>query len=266
MFRKSNGLIVAFVTGFICSSTSASEFHNSNADAFGGVAETVEHYITLRKSAQEAAEPNLIDEIWTGRFIEDGKIRAAERNEIMTVPKMLKAPQLTSVQSFLGDFAIARIDDWTHPSAAILALFRTDSGWRVASESIATSECAERADRFDPKIATREVLRVLNIYYTSVEAGDAVSLSRAHHPSWRMKNHENGKVVAEDGDVFAKRREAGKYPGYASDRQIADVQVIYNCLAFVRIDKPSSGGVTVFTFFRDNEKWMIVEKAWTSPK
>jgi hypothetical protein len=131
---------------------------------------------------------------------------------------------------------------------------------------MAPADCVTRAVRYNPDTAASAVLTVLGGYYSAVDADDADALDAVHHDDWRMKNHEGAAVVSEGKAAFATRLEGDKHVGYANDRQIADVQMIYNCMAFVRIDKPSSGGVTVFTFYRTGDDWRIVDKAWTSPK
>ena len=178
----------------------------------------------------------------------------------------MRRPQLTSLQLYFDDFAIARIDQWTTPGAALLTLFKTDQGWRVATEAQASGACVERAEDYDADIAAREILDTLGYYYSAVDQDDPQPLARVHHETWRMKNHEGDVIASEPPDVFAKRLSGDKHIGYALDRQIADVQVIYNCLGYVRIDKPSSKGVTVFTFYRSEAGWVIVDKAWSSEK
>ena len=54
--------------------------------------------------------------------------------------------------------------------------------------------------------------------------------------------------------------------GYVNDRQIADVQVAWDRLAWVHVDKPSGCVSTVFTFFRIGDAWRMVDKAWSEAK
>jgi hypothetical protein len=72
--------------------------------------------------------------------------------------------------------------------------------------------------------------------------------------------------VCEDRAEFLRRIEAGPMVGYARDRQVADVQIVHDRLAYVRVNKPSTPGVTVFLFFKLGQRWRMVDKAWSTAR
>ncbi|MEO1135001.1 MAG: nuclear transport factor 2 family protein [Pseudomonadota bacterium] len=231
----------------------------SNTAAISEAAAVVSRYVVARRA-------DLLDPVWTGRRMENGALISIGREHAKDMPAIAQNAALTSLQVFADDFAIARIDDWEKPGVTILTLFKSNGAWRVAGESMASAACGVREKRFNPSTAASAVLATLNAYYTGVDQDNPALLETAHHESWLMKNHENGEVAAEPKDIFAARLSNGKHNGYADDRQVADIQIIYDCMAYIRIDKPSSLGTTVFTFYREDGAWKIVDKAWSSQK
>lgn len=234
-------------------------------DAYAGAARAVETFAAALAAGDAAAMAGVLDPVFTARSVgEDGALRAQSREDFLKSLSPNAQAHLTSLQLFFDDFAVARLDDWQGRSAQLLTLFRTEAGWRLAGVSSARAADGVHAARFNPDIAARAVLDVLDVYYTSVDEDDAAPLARAFHADWRMKNLEGGAVASEPKGIFMARLGGGKHKGYAGDRQIADVQVIYDRLAFVRVDKPSTPGVTVFIFYKVNGEWAIVDKAWSS--
>ena len=266
MINQSKSIVAAVATGLgVVSASSASAL--TGAGEFGDASRAIENYVEWRQQGSSVdAVASFLDPVWMGRTMVDQTPESFSVDQVDAMPAMFEAPQLTSLQLYFDDFAIARIDQWTTPGAALLTLFKTDKGWRVATEAQASGACVDRAEAYDADIAAGEILDTLGFYYSAVDQDDPQPLARVHHETWRMKNHEGDAVASEPPDVFAKRLISGKHIGYALDRQITDIQVIYNCLGFVRIDKPSSKGVTVFTFYRSEAGWVVVDKAWSHEK
>lgn len=258
MSKTMKSMLIA-ASGLAAACTSQAQPASDYDDVFTAV----ESYLEARRNRTSALQ--LTEPVWTGRFSDNGALTALNLDRISDMPAISATSKITSIQTYFGDFAIARTDDWQAPNASLLTAFKTSQGWRIATEAT-TAGCATRAERFSPEIAARDVLVVLDGYYSAVDADNPAPLEQVHHPDWQMKNHESDKIAAEGRTVFAKRLSDDQHDGYANDRQIADVQIIYDCLAFVRIDKPSSLGVTVFTFYRDNNEWVIVDKAWSHSK
>ncbi len=222
---------------------------------------TVERIVTdyLRPSADDTASYR--DPLWHSKSVtaQDTLLVAGEGGLSVSIFE----PAITSVQMFFGDFAIVRADSWVAPAATLFFLFKCHGRWRIAGEASASASVGARRAAYDPQTAERDVLDVLGVYYRAVETGDGAALDRIFHPAWHMKNIEGGRVVAEGGDAFRKRLEKPTH-GYTRDRQIADVQIVFDRMAFVRIDKPSTPGVTAFVFFKLAGRWLIVDKVWSA--
>lgn len=175
------------------------------------------------------------------------------------------AQVLSSIHVFHDDFATARVDCWSEPSTTILTLFKEMGVWRTVGAISARSSPAGSSEVTTAAGEAADVLRILDTYYQAVEAGDADALSVIFEPQWLMWNHrQSGEVVREDKATFMKRVGGVPLPGYGSDRKIADMQLVHDSLACIRIDKPSSGAVTVFILVKSGSGWRIVEKAWSN--
>ncbi len=242
----------------------AGDTQHQTMNHYADVTKVATQYMTLRATDNPQLE-SVVEPVWTGRAVRDGKIVQFKLDEADNYP-VTNDINLTSTDLFFDDFAITRFDDWNAPAAYWLTLFKTSNGWRVATEAAISNACVSRAGQYDRNIAVQEVLMALGEYYHSVDTDSSSGLADIHHPTWEMKNHEGDAIAAEDPVTFAKRLEPNKHTGYANDRQIADIQIVYDCAAMVRIDKPSSKGVTVFTLYREGDDWMIVDKAWSNQK
>lgn len=222
-------------------------------------------YVSLRQSmVDHRALKELVHTVWTARSNLNGKPLKTGLGQLEQLPAMPDNMRLTSVQTFFDNFAIARFDDWASPSAYLITLFKNQNQWRVATEAAANKECVDTSEQYNPDLPVADVLQVLGQYYFAVASDSAEQLAPVHHPGWEMKNHEGPAVVSEGPMPFSLRMSPGKHHGYAGLREIADIQMLYNCMAMVRIDKPSSEVVTVFTFYRTEQGWMIVDKAWSN--
>lgn len=171
---------------------------------------------------------------------------------------------VTSAQLHFDDFAVVRADEWSLPATALFTLFRVEGRWRIATEVLVHAGGGRREERFSPRTAEAEVLAALDLYYRAVERGDADALRALFAPGWEMKNFEAGVLVAEDTETFLTRWVEGKpIAGYADDRQIAGVEIAWDRLALVRVDRPSKPVAALFTFVRTAEGWRMIDKAWS---
>lgn len=267
--------LLAALTGVVgvnaCNSTGT--FPGNGPDVYAEVASVMRRYDAAVAQADQAVLTELLDPIWNSKRMtapNSGLVVETKDAFLARVLKQGPAPaahgqqRLTSVQVYFDDFAIARTDDWTRATTTIFTLFKSRGVWRIVGEASAGAETGVCQSRFNPFTAQAEVLRVLDVYYRAVEAGEPEPLNHIFDPAWQMKNHEGQTLVAEDKPTFLARIARGPLAEYADDRQIADVQIVYDRLACVRIDKPSKAVVTVFLFFRLGSGWVIVDKAFSS--
>jgi hypothetical protein len=236
--------------------------HMEAAD-FADVAGVVSIFVDAAARGDLATCDRVLDPVWHGKFqgAVGGPVSAFAKAEAHARARESGAP--TSVQVFFGDFAVVRCDDWRAGRASMFLLFKNNGAWRIAGEAGVAAGERRTEKPFDPRTTEREVLDVLDVYYRAVEAGDSAPLRDIFHAQWHMKNHEGGKVVAEDRAAFIRRIDAGPTRRYNRDRHVADVQIVFDSLAYVRIDKPSTPGVTVFLLFKTDGAWSIVDKAWS---
>jgi hypothetical protein len=244
------------------------------ATSYAEVADAVWRYQNAVAHADRPALGALLWPIWNGKRLAAANGDLAVESKEARIAHIIDGGQsdgdahgaLMSVQAFFDDFAVARSDDWKRLSTTIYTLFKLDGAWRIAGEASTTAAAGTRQAQYNPATAEAEVLRVLDGYYRAVVDGDADALEQIFHPHWHMKNHEDGDVVCEGKAAFQARIRNTPLKTYANDRQIADVQIAWDRMATVRVDKPSSGGVTVFVFFRVGKAWLIVDKAWSVAK
>ncbi len=237
------------------------------AQCYAAVAGLVANFLDAAGRGDAAALAPLLDPIWQRKGISpDGAITIETRDDFLTrmqgggaVPG---AAHLSCVQACFGDFAIARLDHWESVSSAILLVFKVGGAWRIAGEAHADASAGGRSPRFRARDTEREVLDVLEAYYRAVTGGDPAAIREIFAPCWSMTNHEAADIVSEGTDAFVRRLEEGPLPTYWDDRQIADVQIIANQLAYVRVDKPSTPSTTVFMFARAGSQWQVIDKAW----
>ncbi len=242
---------------------------DERANAYAEVATVVRRYQRAAAGRDMPVLDELMSPIWNGKRATgaDGAFAVNTKEIALGVAGGSRQDgDLTSVQMYFDDFAVARTDDWKNPATTIYTLFKTAGAWRIAGEASTSAAVGTRQARYTPSTAEGEVLRVLGGYYRAVVDGDADVLDTVFHPDWHMKNHEAGDLVSEDRATFKARIRNTPLKAYANDRQIADVQIAWDRLACVRVDKPSSSGVTVFLFFRVGAKWQIVDKAWSVAK
>lgn len=241
------------------------------ARCIADVAAVAAAYFVAKQTGDAEAVENLTAPIWHGKHVSAGGARLETRAEL--IARIKAGPEnctatVTSVQRCFDDFAIVRADAWESAGTALLLMFKERGVWRVAGEASAEAVNGARAARFGSSGAETAVLIVLADYYRAVEHGDPALVRSVFAPSWHMKNHDEDApaiealLLAEETDVFAARL-AQPLPGYWNDRQIADVQVMWDSLAYVRVDRPSTPSTTVFLFAREPAGWKIIDKAWT---
>jgi len=240
-------------------------------DSYGQVARAVWRYCDARgEPSRDAGHTGLLDPSWQ-RKREQGGVLAVEGPGRFGVPATAEhalSPggeglSLTSVQVHYDNFAIARVDSRAATDVLILTLFRIGGDWSVAGETFASGRSGRVEKRFNPRTATDEVLAVMDVYYRAVELGRPDDLGPILADGWHMKNPESGRLAVEGKQRFIRRIAGGPLPGYYDDRQVADVQVVYDHLAVVRVDNPATRSTTVFTYMRLDGEWLMVDKSWS---
>jgi len=239
------------------------------------VAQAVWDHVEARGGSGEQPPDALLDAAWHGKRLDAGGTRLAVERRTEALARVRAEASdatrpdrchLTSLRVYFDDFAVARLDDWAAASTELLLLFKCAGAWRIGGTVGVGADCGVRQRRFNPRTAESEVLEVMQLYYESVDRGDAGPLARIFHAEWHMKNFEGGVLVAEDKPTFLRRVDGIPLPGYAEAREVAQVEVVHGCLAHVRVDKPAVPGVTVFNLVRIGMEWMIIDKAWSSAK
>lgn len=229
---------------------------------------TIEAFEASIGAADVASADRLLHPVWKAKIAgPDGTGGARTREDCLAGigarREARPAFATTSVQLCFHDMAVIRADDYQHAAAVLYLLLRDDDGiWRIVGEGSASAEVGCRPSHFERRSTEAAVLEVMAEYYRAVTEGDPGTIQKIFAPFWEMKNHEYGVIVAEDKAAFVARIEPGPLLGYWDDRQIADVQVIYDRLAYVRVDKPSTPSTTVFLFMKLNGRWRLIDKAW----
>ncbi len=251
---------------FLTSSNALSE-HSMKANDYHHAQNAVIKYSELRQNPVSQNQlRNHVHKVWSARTVNEAGIKNASLAHVQEIQPLTTRFKLTSMQILFEDFAIARLDDWENTHASLLTLFKTDNTWKVATEVYLDDTCTKPQKRYNPDLPYQQILKRLQSYYLSVEADNPEPLDQVHHATWQMKNHEEQQIVAEGNASFKKRLEPNKHTGYADAREVADIQLIYDCAALIRIDKPTSQSVTVFTMLKENNTWFIVEKAFSYNK
>ena len=173
--------------------------------------------------------------------------------------------QLTTLQIFYNNFAIARLDNRAAYSASLVTLFKNNGGWKVANQITLDGSHAKREPHFTVSDETEATLTAMHDYYTAVEFGRVEPLQALFHPDWHMKNPEGGAIVAEDKPTFLRRIDKRPSNGYYDNRYTTDITIIFDRLAMLRVDNPETRSSTIFTFIRINKAWQMVDKAWSIP-
>lgn len=111
-----------------------------------------------------------------------------------------------------------------------------------------------------------EITTVIQQYYDAVTNGDSAPLEALFHEGWHMKNldEEGATLLVEDKSTFLQRIQGRPLPSYGEDRHITSIDVAYERLATVRVDKPSSRTTTIFALFKLDDGWVIANKLWAN--
>lgn len=235
---------------------------------FASVQQVVEAFEAAAASGDAESAERLLHPVWRSKLAvaQMGRrvvLREAYISNVEGRHAMRPECQLTSIQVCGHDLAVARAENAGETTVALHLLLRDlNGGWRMVGEASASASAGRRSARFENRSAETAVLDVMAEYYRAVTEGDVAAIEKIFAPFWEMKNHENGEIASEDKAAFMRRIESGPLPGYWDDRQIADVQIIYDRLAFVRIDQPSTPSTTVFLLMKLSDHWRVIDKAW----
>lgn len=235
------------------------------------VATTAAAYLVAKQTGDAISLEHLVADIWHGKHVGRDGVQLETRAELLA--RIKAGPEnctatVTSIHRCFSDFAIVRADAWEAPGTSMLLAFKEHGAWRIAGEASAEAINGVRTARFEPSDAEARVFAVLADYYRAVTEGTPDLVRQAFAPCWHMKNHDeahpgpDAPLTAEETDSFAARI-GQPLPGYWDDRQIADVQIMWDRLAYVRVNRPSTPSTTVFLFARDHGGWKIIDKAWT---
>ncbi len=240
---------------------------DSKQNDYSQVQRAATKYIEIRQNPVSQNQlQNHVYEVWSARSVDESGIKNTSLKDVQGIPTLSNLLKLTSLQILFEDFAIVRFDDWENTNANLLTLFKTGNTWKVATEVYLDDTCTKPQKRFNPNLPYQQILKRLETYYLSMAVDNPDPLDQVHHTTWQMKNHEKQLIVAEGNAPFKKRLAPNKHIGYADAREVADIQLIYDCAALIRIDKPTSQSVTVFTMLKENNTWFIVEKAFSYNK
>ncbi|WP_395374224.1 nuclear transport factor 2 family protein [Marinicella sp. W31] len=254
-------VILIFITSsvFSISNSKHSDYHQAQ--------QAVINYIDIRhKPITQDQIQSHVYSVWSSRTVDQTGIKNVVLNDVHEVSTLSGQFKLTSLQILFDDFAIARFDDWENTNTQLLTLFKTHEIWKVATEVTIGNACSQQQKQFNPNLPYKQILKRLETYYSSVASDESHALDDVHHSTWQMKNHEEKLIVSEGNETFKKRLKPNKHIGYADSREVADIQLIYNCAALIRIDKPTSQSVTMFTMLKEKSQWFIVEKAFSYNK
>ncbi|MGE3930441.1 MAG: nuclear transport factor 2 family protein [Hyphomonadaceae bacterium] len=230
------------------------------ATLFADVAAVASAYFDARASGDGARLDALATPIWHGKRVNaTGDVVVEQRSALATPSELM---QITAIAPCFDDFATVRGDNWNGCTTTFLLLFKAHGAWTVAGELSADVGARARDAHFAARAAEHEVLSVLHEYYRGVTHGDGAAMRRIFAPCWHMKNHEGEALVSEETEAFVQRLD-GDYSTYWNDRQIADVHVAGDRIAYVRVNRPSTPSTTVFLFARTPPGWRITDKAWT---
>jgi hypothetical protein len=231
---------------------------------YAEIAETASEYLDAVRAGSAVRLGAVMADIWHGKRCGVSEVVLEERADCLarigSRAGLAYEHELTAIAASFIDFAMVRADDRAGFGTSFLILFNDRGAWKVAGE--ARSVDVERDVRFVSRTTERAVLNVLEEYYRSVTASDKGGIRRIFAPCWHMKNHEGGVLVCEGVDAFVERLD-NAFPAYWDDRQIADVQIAGNRLAYVRVDRPSTPSTTIFFFANYAGEWKMIDKAWT---
>ena len=110
------------------------------------------------------------------------------------------------------------------------------------------------------------IYSIITTYYEGVEEAKVHLLEEVFHSAWLMKDMDtpNGDLLhVEDKPTFKKRvSDHGPYPGYAQERIIVNLDLAYEKMAFVRVNKDANRSCTCFFLYKFGNDWQLMDKVW----
>ncbi|MEM9529348.1 MAG: nuclear transport factor 2 family protein [Pseudomonadota bacterium] len=205
--------------------------------------------------------------IFHRKRVAGGQLQVTDASQAQAGPDAPRTRfELTSIDVYYDGFALVRVDERDVPRTLVLTLFHQNGTWTLVNEVEVGGADAKRNPVFSSATSADEVMQAMATYYEAVEFGRAAPLNALFHPQWHMKNPEDGVLVAEGKAAFLERIDGRPVAGYYEDRQVTDLQILYDTIAVVRVDKPASRSTTLFTLFREQGRWRIIDKAWAVPQ
>ena len=169
---------------------------------------------------------------------------------------------LTSLQIFRDTVAVARLDDWDNDKAAIMLLFIVEGKWRIVSEFCVTAARGINAATMQIDTTEQKILATLASFFDAVEHGAMATLHDLSDENWCAKQHSPmQRLMAEDMNSFVARMTRVSHRLRRENCKVADVQILYNRLACVRVDTPHQAETAIFLLCRRGQDWVIAEKA-----
>ena len=227
----------------------------------------ISRYLAALALSDHAALDGMRDPVWSRRKLNGGdRLHFAENTVSIDAARepldWADGVWLTSLQIFRDGMAVARFDDWDHDKAAIMLLFCVRGKWQIASEISATAEHGDNSAALALETPEQQILGTLAKFYDAVGRSSAADLAAIADENWHVKHRdENDRLVAEDMRDFASRIGRERPRLDRDNGRVADVQILHNRLACVRIDTPRHAQTTIFLLCRRGQDWVIAEKA-----
>ncbi len=238
------------------------------SNSYAEAERTVGRYLAALALADQKVLEELRDPVWSRRKLNGGGDTLHLSNTALPTHSMEEPLNwaggvwLTSLQIFRDSVAVARLDDWDNDRAAILLLFIVEGKWRVASEFSVTAAQDISTTSMQIDMTEQKILETLASFFDAVEHGAAAILHDLSDEHWCAKHHNPmHHVMAEDMDSFVARISGVTQRLRRDNCKVADVQILYNRLACVRVDTPHLTQTTIFLLCRRGQDWVIAEKA-----
>ena len=236
---------------------SVTEAQIGSASSYQQVASTVWAYLS--------GDDSVVHSTWHRKLVDHDGVSVTARDGFQAVGGPSGRHEITTIQLNYDDFAIVRVDDRSFASVLLLTLFIEDGKWFVVNEVNLAPDVGTRNPHFSAENAAAEVSAAMAVYYEAVEFGRPEDLESLFNEHWHMKNPDNNELVAEDKPTFIKRIESGPSEGYYDDRQVTGLEILFDKVALMRVDNPTTRSTTVFTFVRMDSDWQMIDKSWGYP-
>ncbi|MEM8695672.1 MAG: hypothetical protein AAGE05_06580 [Pseudomonadota bacterium] len=239
-----------------------------SSNSFAEAERAIAHYLAALALSDHAALKQMRHPVWSRRKLNGGGDTlhfAGNAVPIANAHEPLDWSDgvwLTSLQVFRDGLAVARFDDWDHDKAAIMLLYHVGRKWRIASEISVTAEHGDNKAAMSFETPERKILQTLARFYDAIEKRSASELHALSDENWHVKHPgSDDNLVAEDMAGFIRRIGTTPPRLYRDNCRVADVQILHNRLACVRIDTPRLAETTIFLLCRRGPDWVIAEKA-----